>query len=402
MTRRPRLLYITTLPVTPFLLLRGQLAHMQELGFDVHVISSPGPELDAVAEREGVTVHPVPIPRDPAPRADLRSLARLVRTIRRIAPDIVNASTPKAGLLGMVAARIARVPVRIYLLRGLRLETATGKLRTALELSERAASACSHQVVSVSDSLREVYLDGGFTRPDKCRVLGSGSSNGVSPARFTVTDAVRVQSAALREQLEIPPEASVIGFAGRMVEDKGILYLLDAFDRVCEVREAHLVLVGDSLAGDSVRPDIRERVQRTPRAHVLPRMAELAPFYNMLDVLAFPSLREGFPNVPAECALSSTPVVGFRSTGVVDAIADGLTGKIVPHDAAALATALLDYLEDPELARAHGEAGRQRILREFSPQTVWSQWANEYIRMLGARGLPLPRYGSGSIRGRYE
>jgi glycosyltransferase involved in cell wall biosynthesis len=363
---------------------------MREAGFDVHVVTSPGPELDGVAEREEVAVHGVPIPRDPDPRGDAVALARLVRLFRELKPDIVNASTPKAGLLGMLAARIARVPVRIYLLRGLRLETATGRLRTVLEASETLASACAHQVIAVSDSLRATYVAGGFVPPEKCRVLGAGSSNGVSPDRFTVTDSVAAEAALLRKTLGIPADAKVVGFAGRMVHDKGITYLLDAYDRIRREVDAHLVLVGDDLAGDRVDPAFRERVQALDRAHVLPRMAELAPFYAMLTVLAFPSLREGFPNVPVECGLCERPVVGFRSTGVVDAVWDGVTGHIVDHDAEQLAEALLAYLTDDDLVAAHGTAARARCLRELAPEAVWTAWLGEYRRLLAARDLPLP------------
>ncbi|MEZ4322098.1 MAG: glycosyltransferase [Myxococcota bacterium] len=170
MPRRPRLVYVTTLPVTPFLLLRGQLAQMREWGFEVHVVCSPGPELDAVSDREGVMTHAVDIPRDPEPRGDARALVELVRLFRRLQPHIVNASTPKAGLLGMLAARIARVPVRIYLLRGLRLETASGNLLKVLA-APKLAAACAHEVIA-SQAGTPSWPAG--TRRQKVRVLRGG------------------------------------------------------------------------------------------------------------------------------------------------------------------------------------------------------------------------------------
>ena len=154
----PRLLYVVTHAMTARHLLRGQLAWMQARGFEVAIAASPGADLDVVAEREGVQVFPVPIPREIDPLADLRAVAALRRVMADWRPDIVNAGTPKAGLLGMMAARAARVPVRIYTLRGLRLETTEGLTRTILRTTERVASACAHEVVAVSRSLADRYV----------------------------------------------------------------------------------------------------------------------------------------------------------------------------------------------------------------------------------------------------
>lgn len=392
MARAPRLVYVTTVPLTARFLLRGQLAQMRAWGFDVHVVSSPGPDLDAVREREGVTVHALPMPRDTGdPKGDALALARLTRLFLRLKPDIVNAGTPKAGLLGMMAARVTRVPVRIYLLRGLRLETTSGRLRALLGGTERVAAACARDVVCVSASLRDVFVEGGYAPASKCLVLGAGSSNGVDVARFGRSAENEAAGRALRREAGIPADASVVGFAGRMVADKGIEPLLDAMDQVRRSRpDTHLVMVGDDMAGESIAPAIRVRVSADARNHVLPRTDELGPFYASLDVLAFPSLREGFPNVPVEAAAAGCPVVGFRSTGVVDAIVDGVTGRIVDCAAEPLAVGVLGYLDDPALARAHGEAGRERVIRDFAPATVWAAWRELYVDRLRSRGRPTP------------
>lgn len=387
---RPRLVYVTTLAVTPALLLRGQLAHMRSRGFDVHVVCSPGEELEVVATREGVSVHPLPIPREVDPGADLVALVRLVRLFRELQPDIVNASTPKGGLLGMLAARICQVPVRIYLLRGLRLETTDGVLLRALETTEKLASGAAHRVVSVSHSLRSQYVPR-FAPPEKCIVLGSGSSNGVSLQRFEPSPERSSATTQLRARLDLPEGPFTIGFAGRLVADKGIEPLLDAFEVVRAQVDARLLLVGDDLAGDRVEPRIRARVEQDRAIHVLPRMNELGPFYGLLDVLAFPSLREGFPNVPLEASMAGIPVAGFASTGVVDAVEDGVTGRLVPTgDTQGLAGILVAYARDPDLARAHGEAGHRRARERFAPHTVWAAWEDLYTSALREAGLPLP------------
>jgi glycosyltransferase involved in cell wall biosynthesis len=326
--------------------------------------------------------------REASPLRDLVSWVRLVRLFRRLRPDLVAAGTPKAGLLGLLAARVVGVPARVYTLRGLRLETARGAKRRLLRRAERLTAASAHRVLCVSESLRRRAVELGVVAEAKAVVPGAGSSNGVDVARFRAAAEDREGVRSLRARLGLPEGAPVVGFVGRLTRDKGIAELLEAFDRLSrELPEARLLLLGDFESGDPVPRALADRLRADPRVVLPGFVRDTAPYYPLMDVLAFPSHREGFPNAPLEAAATEVPTVGFGVTGTVDAVADGETGRIVPPgDVAALAAALAAYLRDEELRRRHGRAARERAERRFRRETVWRAWAAEYRRLLGEPG----------------
>ncbi|MFN3597236.1 MAG: glycosyltransferase family 4 protein [Rubricoccaceae bacterium] len=412
LTGRPRVLCIVTHAKSARLLMRGQLAWMRAAGFEVAVAASPGPDLDAVAARENVETIAVPMAREIDPWADLAALRALVGVMRRWRPDVVNAGTPKAGLLGMLAARVAGVPARIYTLRGLRLETTRGAKRALLTTTERLAAAAATHVVSVSQSLGARYVALGLAPARKVVVLGQGSSNGVDAARFAHADPARI--AALRATLGLPETDPVIGFVGRFTRDKGLEELARAFEALAATHPSlRLLLVGDFEDGDPLPHETRALLCTHPRIHRAGFVADAAPYFHLMDVLAFPSYREGFPNVVLEAAAAGLPVVGTCATGVVDAVVDGRTGVLVPvGDADALRDALARYLADGALRAAHGEEGKNRVRRDFQPEHVWAALAQLYraapgrpgSASAGLMGLPLAgrkalaRPGSGLAR----
>jgi glycosyltransferase involved in cell wall biosynthesis len=383
-----RLVHVTTVPMS-FTFLRRQVGYMRERGLDVAAVSSPGPEASRFAEAEGVRVYAVDMPRRITLGQDLRAICGLLGVLRKERPDIVHAHTPKGGLLGMISATLAGVGARVYHMRGLPLMTARGPRRALLWLTEWVACALAHRVICVSHSLRDVALEKGITRPDKIRVLLGGSGNGVDASgRFDPRSLDSDARARTRARFGIPEDAIVIGFVGRLVRDKGICELTEAWSRLRAAHpQAHLLVVGPFEPQDPVSSDVERALREDPRVHLAGEDWNTPPLYAAMDVVALPTYREGFPNVPLEAAAMGLPVVATRVPGCVDAVADDTTGVLVPpRDAAALEGALRAYVADEVLRRRHGAAGRARVLREFRQEALWEALHAEYAALLARRG----------------
>ncbi|MGB8259831.1 MAG: glycosyltransferase family 4 protein [Terracidiphilus sp.] len=374
----PRVVVGVTHPQT-CLTLTGRLRALREAGFEVTLLCSPGELADGLAAAEGVRRVIIPMERGIAPLADLVSLIRLWRSLRRLRPALVEFSTPKAGLLGSLAARMLGIPVRIYVLRGLKLETSTGLKHRMLLSAERTAAACAHLVLCNSESLRTEARALGIAPRDRLHLLGEGSSNGVDTVRFHPGEN------AVRVQLGIAASHQVIGFVGRLTRDKGLPELVEAFDAILkEHPSAWLLLVGFfDAAEDALDPDLRRRIEAHPRIKLTGFVADTAPYYRAMDLLVLPTWREGFPNVVLEAGASGIPVVTTLSTGSRDAVVPEVTGLLIPPGyPQAIREAVLKLLGDPERRRRMGLAAREWVTNHFMKDRVLGLTTALYKRLL--------------------
>jgi len=193
----------------------------------------------------------------------------------------------------------------------------------------------------------------------------------------------------------------VIGFIGRIVRDKGIIELAGAWKELREeFPDLHLLLVGPHEPQDPIPAEIDRMLHSDPRVHLLGEVSDIPPLYAVMDVLALPTYREGFPNVLLEAAGMKVPVVATRVPGCADAVQDGVTGMLVPPcDAARLAVAVRTYLHDGELRRRHGAAARDWVLQEFRPERIWQAIYEEYLELLEKKGIPVPDAGIAATLG---
>lgn len=371
---RRRIVYGITVPQSAATLLRGQLGWFREQGWDVHLVTSPGSLLDTVAEREKVAVHPLPMQREISPLRDVGALVRWIALLLRLRPGVLNVGTPKAGLLGAIAGWLTRVPRRVYIMRGLRLEDTRGLQRRVLWLTERLTILLATDVVCVSHSLRdEARALGLFGRSDRPVVIGQGSSNGVNPDRWNFA---AVDRDAVRSDWGVDPGELAVGFVGRIAFAKGVQDLLGALAEL-QGLPVRGVLVGP-VEDEALRPAIAALGDR-----VVCRdgwTSDLDHVYVGIDVLCLPTRKEGFPNVVLEAALAEVPTITTTATGSRDSVVPDVTGWLVETgDVSQLADAVRACAKDRDGVREAGRAARRRALEDFRPQKIWAGLQSIYL-----------------------
>jgi glycosyltransferase involved in cell wall biosynthesis len=337
--------------------------------------------LERFAAVEGIESSAVRMHRGIAPLRDLLALVRLTWLLVRLRPDLTEFSTPKAGLLGNLAALLAGVPARIYFLRGLKLETSKGLRRRILLVAERVAAWSAHHVLCNSPSLETKATAMLLAPKEKFRRVGDGSSNGVDTRRFMPG------RCNLREQAAISPDTPVVGFVGRLTRDKGIPELLEAFETVLQSQShARLLLVGwFDASEDALPPEMRRAIENHPGIINTGFVPDPAPWYRAMDMMVLPTLREGFPNAVLEASASGLPVITTLATGARDAVIPEVTGLLVPPGYPdAISEAILQLLHDEPRRRRMGIAARQWVMERFSEDRVMSLTAELYRELINA------------------
>jgi glycosyltransferase involved in cell wall biosynthesis len=240
--------------------------------------------------------------------------------------------------------------------------------------------------------VQEKAVAAGSVPQNRTVVPGNGSSNGVDAERFKPTQESRQRGLELRSAFAIPPEALVVGYAGRLTRDKGIPELYEAHKILrLEFPSLRLLLLGDFEDGDPLPDAVKQSLQADSSVIRPGFVANMCDFYQSFDVLALPSHREGFPNVILEAHAAGKPVISTYATGAADAVIDGVTGILVPvGDVGALAAGLRTLFSDPALRAKMGAAGRERVIKDFCPERIWDAVAEEYLGLLQDKGLPLP------------
>lgn len=372
-----KLIRLTTADISLNLLLKGQLRFLNQY-FEVVGVSSDTGLLKGVGEREGIRTIAVPMHREIALGADIVCLWKLYRLFRRERPDILHSNTPKGSLLAMIAGWMARVPVRIYLVTGLRYQGASGMLRWVLRTMERLTCRFATKVIPEGNGVKQVLIADHITQKP-LEILHYGNINGLDTSYFSPNVDLRAQE---RERLGFSDDDFVFIFIGRIVKDKGMNELAWAMRQlVCNHPRARLLLVGpfeselDPLEGDN-----EQFFREHSSVAYVGYQADVRPFLAAADALVFPSYREGFPNVVLQAGAMGLPSIVTDINGCNEVITDGVNGRIIqPRDREALLQMMSLFVEDAAHVSAMAEKARTVICERYDQQDVWQALLEMYV-----------------------
>jgi glycosyltransferase involved in cell wall biosynthesis len=390
MASQHKIIRITTVPISLKVLLKKQLRFMSS-HFEVVGVSSPGKTLDEVSEQEGVRTVGVNMTRAITPIQDLRAIWSLYRLFKKEKPAIVHTHTPKAGLLGMLAGRLAGVPVRLHTVAGLPLMEAKGKKRVLLENVEKLTYGAATKVYPNSGNLASFILRHKFCPPAKVKVLGNGSSNGIDTNYFSRNGELETTAEKLKQQLKISNNDFVFVFIGRLVRDKGIEELVEAFKQVKnQFSSARLLLVGPFEPElDPISAKTETAISDDDRITLVGFQQDVRPYYLISNVLAFPSYREGFPNVPMQAGCFDLPSIVTNINGCNEIIVEGENGLIISSkDVEGLVSAMTRLLEDTRLYSHMKSKAREMIVSRYEQKYLWSLILKEYEEQIQHAILP--------------
>ena len=375
-----KLIRITTVPLSLEKLLEDQGQFFRRY-YTITYISSQKERLKKVAEQQGVEHFPLDLTRKITPLKDLKALYRLFRFLQKYRPEIVHTHTPKAGIVGMLAAFLARVPLRIHTVAGLPLMEAKGMKKIILRFVERLTYRCATNVFSNSKGLQVYILEQRLTDAQKMTLIGQGSSNGIDTSHFQPQDKHSKTIQSLRATLGINKEDFLFCFVGRLVSDKGINELVVAFSQVHKhYPNTKLLLVGPEEADlDPLKLSTRNTIETNTNIITTGFQNDIRPYLTMADAFVFPSYREGFPNVVLQAGAMEVPCIVSDINGCNEIITNGETGRIVPpKDAQVLQMAMEEFVQQPELIKQFANTNRQQILAKFERKVFWHNLLHQY------------------------
>lgn len=380
-----KLIRTTTAPLSLKYLLRNQMRYMKEKGFEVVMVSSDGPEKDDVIRNEQCRHVVIPMTRKMTPLADLKALWLFYKFLKKEKPEIVHSHTPKAGLIAMLAARLAGVPVRVHTVAGLRFMTVQGFSRKLLISMEKLTMKAATHVWPNSFSLKEYIEENRLVRSSKLEVIGEGSSNGIDLRRFSADILKADQLEKIKGLMNYDPRFTYLLSVGRIVKDKGIDELVHAFDEVYkEDNLLRLVLVGsfeDDL--DPVSDAARQMINNHPGIIKAGWNEAVEYFMHLSHFLIHPSHREGFPNVLLQAGAMSCPVICSRIEGNVDIVTHAETGLIFDVKNREQLTAQLKWaLANREVMRTYAASLHRKVYDHFDQPVVHSRIEQRYRELL--------------------
>ncbi|MCE7069485.1 glycosyltransferase family 4 protein [Dyadobacter sp. CY327] len=383
-----KLLRITTETYSLRILLKGQLKFMLEQGVEVSMASTPDKHVGDLVLNQGAPFYPLNLSRELTPFKDLLALFETIRLIRKIKPQVVHTHSPKAGIIGMLAAYICRVPLRMHTVAGLPLMEVTGPKRKLLDFVESLTYKCAHWVLPNSQELKKFILDNDLS-PDKSKVqvIGNGSSNGIDLEYFSVTPKLLAESNEFRKAHNIGHSDILLSFMGRLANYKGVNELVAAFSELQKRHEnLKLVLIGAPEDLNPLEEHTKTEIANNKSIIAVGHQHDVRKFLAASDIFVFPSYREGFPQALLQASAMGIPCIATNINGCNEMIDDGNTGILIqPKSIHAIVNACEKLINNPQDSRKMGKLAQQFVLRNFEQQQLWRAIHAFYSSNLAAR-----------------
>ncbi|PHS61900.1 MAG: glycosyltransferase family 1 protein [Flavobacterium sp.] len=377
---KPKLIRITTVPISLEKLLEGQLRYMNQF-YNVTAISSEKEQLEKYGENEGVSIFYLPLTRKITPFQDLNAIWKLYKFLKKEKPHIVHSHTPKAGMVGMIASYFAKVPNRLHTVAGLPLMEAKGIKRKILNTVEKFTYKLATKVYPNSYGLEKIILDLQFLKKEKCKVLANGSSNGIDTEYFNPNSYSEKDKHEINQHLKISENDFVYIFVGRLVSDKGINELVTAFKNIQQKnKNTKLLLVGPLESElDALNKETLEQLTGNENIISVGYQQDVRPYFAIANVLTFPSYREGLPNVVLQAGAMGLSSIVTDINGCNEIIKQNNNGLIIPvKDKEALFNAMSLVLNEKKLTEKLTSNSRKSIVKRYQRPVVWDAILEEY------------------------
>ena len=372
---------ITTVPVSLNVLLKGQLAFMNQFYKVIGVSTYEEHHFAEIRNRERIELVSLTMTRTISPLKDLIALYKLYFFLKKEKPFIVHSHTPKAGTIGMIAAKLAGVPHRFHTIAGLPLLESKGTKRKLLNLVEKITYSCATKILPNSIGLKEIIVENKFTNANKLKVIANGSSNGIDCIHYDASLFFEDEKISLKENLGISSKDFVFIFVGRLVGDKGINELVKSFKRLStDVENVKLLLVGPFENNlDPLKKNTIEEIDSNNKIIAVGAQKDVRPYFAIANVLVFPSYREGFPNVVMQAGAMGLPSIVTNINGCNEIILEGENGLIIPmKNAELLYQAMIKILNEKDEYRIMSQKSRDLIVKRYEQKYVWEQLLKEY------------------------
>ena len=371
-----RVLEIMPLAHSAMEFIGDQLSYFKEQGgYEMHLISTPADGIYEFAEREGTAYYPMVIPRTIEPLQDIKNMWRIFRYVRKHKIDVVIGHQSKGILYGMLPSKLGGAKYRVVLAHGVLEDTMTGLKQKIFATENKIMSSFATHVLCVSPSVMRRRVELGIDKPERQRILGKGTCNGVDALnKFNPQKVPASITESIRDKYGLKKDDFVVGFCGRLVRDKGVTELAGALkllkERYPEL-PVKLFVIGNLEKRDALPDETVNFLKESKDVIFSGRVdySEIQNYYTVMDAFVLPSYREGFPTVVLEASAMALPLIVSRSTGCIDSIIENQTGVYCDITPESIAEAVMTFA-DKEKAYRFGQAGRQFVLENFEHTKV--------------------------------